>query len=170
MNRTVVALIWQRFLPYHVARIRHAQKVLDGRGVQLVPIEVCKKDEIYRNVVPETDLEGAICCFEERGYSSLSAMEVSRRIESMLHELKPNVIFAPAPAFPEGVGAIRYRNRSTARILIMDDIWDGSAKMGRHFTCFILAVVSWSSALCGPSPTTTSSQASSTESFRRYKR
>jgi glycosyltransferase involved in cell wall biosynthesis len=48
-----------------------------------------------------------------------------------LLQLGPDVVFAPATPFPEGMAAIRYRQIAGKRVFIMDDSWEGTDTRGR---------------------------------------
>ena len=42
-----VMIIWTKFLPYHIARIKHLKKRLDEIGCALTAVEVASQDELY---------------------------------------------------------------------------------------------------------------------------
>jgi hypothetical protein len=60
-----IAIIWQRFLPYHVARIKHLNERLEELGHKLHAIEVATQDLSYG--FPEKPLAkngfSRVCCF-----------------------------------------------------------------------------------------------------------
>jgi glycosyltransferase involved in cell wall biosynthesis len=126
-----VAIIWQRFLPYHTARLRHLRKRLVERGDGLTAIEVASSDESYAfpDASEERDL-GHICCFPGTSYHGLKADEVLYAVLATLRRVQPDVVFAPATPFPEGMAAIRYRIESGCRTVLMDDAWEHTDRRG----------------------------------------
>ncbi len=126
-----IAIIWQRFLPYHVARIRHLRKKLDERGYGLTAIEVASSDESYGflDSSEEKDFE-YICCFPGKSYHQLSAGEVLDAVSSTLRRIRAEIVFAPATPFPEGMAAVRYRVERGCRTVLMDDAWEHTDQRG----------------------------------------
>jgi hypothetical protein len=45
--------------------------------------------------------------------------------------LAPSTVFAPAPAFAEGAGALHYKVRHGGRLVLMDDAWSVTDQRGR---------------------------------------
>jgi glycosyltransferase involved in cell wall biosynthesis len=126
-----VAIIWQRFLPYHTARLRHLRKRLIERGDVLTAIEVASSDESY--AFPDAS-EGKdfdyTCCFPGTSYHGLAANEVLDSVLATLRKIQPDIVFAPATPFPEGMAAIRYRLESGCRTVLMDDAWEHTDRRG----------------------------------------
>lgn len=126
-----IAIIWQRFLPYHLARIRHASRKLKKLGYRFTAIEVASQDISYGFPIDSGGNEAEyICCFPGESYHDHSAREVRRRVLEVLTDAKPDVVFSPAIAFPEGMAALAYRLKSGARVVIMDDAWEHTARKG----------------------------------------
>jgi 1,2-diacylglycerol 3-alpha-glucosyltransferase len=126
-----IAIIWQRFLPYHSARIRHLNKRLGELGFRLTAIEVASQDETYR--FPEKRYNSPlkhICCFPGESYHSHTAKEVYQKVFELLKDVKPDIVFAPAIAFPEGIAAVAHRLKYGARVVIMDDAWEHTDRKG----------------------------------------
>lgn len=126
-----MVIIWQRFLPYHRARIRHSQKHLASLGYRLTAIEVASQDATYGfDQDAQTDDFEHICCFPGSSYHDHTAAEVNRTVLKFLMRLQPEVIFAPATPFPEGMAADAYRLRSGCRRIMMDDAWEQTDRRG----------------------------------------
>lgn len=126
-----IAIIWQRFLPYHWARIRHANKRLSELEIQFTAIEVASQDVSYGFPVNSmNDKLNYICCFPGESYHSHKAKEVYNKVLEVLNDVKPDIVFAPAIAFPEGIAAVAYRMRSGARTVSMDDTWEHTDRRG----------------------------------------
>jgi glycosyltransferase involved in cell wall biosynthesis len=73
----------------------------------------------FKDVHPEIDtcLHGA--------YEDQTAALIVTETTDFLKNLEPDVVFAPGPSFPEGVAAMRYRNDTSAKLIVMDDSWEG---------------------------------------------
>jgi len=127
-----IAVIWQRFLPYHHARIRRLSESLTQQGIRLTAIEVASRDASYGFISSSSaDSTNSFCCFPDRTYHELTAREINTRVYAILMSLAPDVVFAPATPFPEGMAAVRYRLASGARVVIMDDAWEWTDQRGR---------------------------------------
>ena len=127
-------MIWQRFLPYHWARLRRLGERLAARGHRLTALEVASRDATYgfpedgadsRPSPPENG-----CAFPGAVYHELTVPGIRRRVLEELDRLDPDVVFAPATPFPEGMAAIAWRVRRGRRGVLMDDAWEGSDPRG----------------------------------------
>jgi len=130
-----IAIIWQRFLPYHIARIKHLWNKVSHVGYRLSAIEIAPQDTSYGFPEVSFSKDGFkhICCFPEVSYHQLKCNEIYKEVFALLMELKPDIIFAPATAFPEGMAGFAYRLTSGARVVMMDDVWE-HADHGSAFT------------------------------------
>lgn len=126
-----IAVIWQRFLPYHVARLRRLRERCAERGFRLTAIEAASQDASYGfdNALPEAGFEH-ICCFPETSYHDHQAAEIHDKVLAALNEARPDLIFAPATPFPEGMAAVAYRQRTGTRTFVMDDAWEHTDRRG----------------------------------------
>lgn len=131
-----IAVVWQRFLPYHVARIRRLRERCSALGYRLTAIEVASQDESYQMdfAIRPTDYD-RVCCFPGSSYHHHSARQIHAKVLAVLSELQPDVIFAPATPFPEGMAAVAYRHQSGSRMFLMDDAWEHTDRRG--------AIVHW---------------------------
>jgi glycosyltransferase involved in cell wall biosynthesis len=126
-----IAIIWQRYLPYHFARIRRLQECCYEIGYKLSAIEVASQDETYS--FPDTicgDFQH-YCCFPGKSYHRLGLDEIRREVLSTLETLQPDIVFAPATAFPEGMAAYAYCISTDIKAVMMDDAWTHSDQRGR---------------------------------------
>ena len=120
-----IAIIWQRFLPYHQARLRHAHARLERQGIKLTAIEVASQDDSY--AFPQSDSRSSfehICCFPGQSYHAYSARAIFRAVTEVLVRTGPDVIFAPATPFPEGMAAVAYRCHHNKKLVMMDDAFE----------------------------------------------
>jgi len=124
-----IAIIWQRFLPYHIARIKYLKNRLKPLGYRVTAIEVSSQDVSYGFPSNTQELEH-ICCFPKATYQTHKAKNIYKKVLGVLNNLKPDVVFAPATPFPEGMAAIAYRRINRKRVVIMDDAWEYSDRRG----------------------------------------
>jgi glycosyltransferase involved in cell wall biosynthesis len=127
-----VAVVWQRFLPYHAARLSHLSRRLAAAGSRLTGVEVASSDNAYPFPVsaPKEGDFVHVCCFPRSSYHNHTSGHIFRAVETVLRKLNPDVIFAPATPFPEGMAAVSHRCRSTARVIMMDDAWKQTDRGG----------------------------------------
>jgi glycosyltransferase involved in cell wall biosynthesis len=104
-------------------------------GYRLSAIEIAPQDTSYGFPEVSFSKDGFkhICCFPEVSYHQLKCNEIYKEVFALLMELKPDIIFAPATPFPEGMAAFGYRLTSGARVVMMDDVWE-HADHGSAFT------------------------------------
>lgn len=126
-----VAVIWQRFLPNHAARIRHLQERLSRLGHRLTAIEVASQDASY-GFPPEEQSDGMKwrCCFPGEKYHDLKVSKIHSSVLATLNEVRPDLVFAPATPFPEGMAAISYRMTSGSIGFMTDDAWEHTDRKG----------------------------------------
>jgi glycosyltransferase involved in cell wall biosynthesis len=126
-----IAIIWTKFLPYHIARIRHLRKRLAEHGHTLTAIEVASKDALYP--FPEeagSQEENYICVFSGASYRKLPPLTINTRIFNALRTVDPDVLIGPATPFPSGMAAIRYALCYHRFSIMMDDAWEYSDRRG----------------------------------------
>ena len=126
-----IAIIWQRFLPYHIARLKRLHDICNAAGHTIIAIEIAANDESYKDITApaKTDFE-YICCFPETIYHNLNLKDIRAKVTEVLTSIDPNVIFAPATPFPEGMAAILYRTNYNKKVIVMDDAWQHTDRKG----------------------------------------
>lgn len=123
-----VVFIYQRMLPYHQARFAAVSEALKNLGRVCLALEVASFDRVYGRLAVASPVftEGQstiLCLFPDKDYLNLTPQQVSGAVFSALLNLEPSVVFAPAPAFAEGAGALHYKVRHGGRLIMMDDAW-----------------------------------------------
>lgn len=126
-----IAVIFQRFLPYHVARIGRLVEKAARVGHTVTPIEVASQDRAY-SFPSGTDNRALrhVCCFPGTNYHVLTTSGILGGVGRVLRQIRPDVVFSHASPFPEGMAAIRYRQQSGNKVIIMDDAWEHSDQRG----------------------------------------
>jgi glycosyltransferase involved in cell wall biosynthesis len=126
-----VVLIYQRMLPYHKARFRAIAASLATEGKTCLALEVAGSDASYGQLDDDVELTSfsqpsngrAVCLFPNHDYLQLAPKRVADAVECALRDIAPAVLFAPAPAFAEGAGALHYKVRHGVKLILMDDAW-----------------------------------------------
>jgi glycosyltransferase involved in cell wall biosynthesis len=127
-----IVVIWQRFLPYHVARLTHLAQKLAEAGHRLTAVEVAVDDHSYGfpdASSKEKEFEH-VCCFGGSSYHDHRSREIFKAVSAVLEKISPDVVLAPATPFPEGMAAVVYRCRFAKRVVMMDDAWEYVDKSG----------------------------------------
>lgn len=119
-----VAFVIRTFQPYHRARMSRLREALRPRGVRVCEIEVASRDAAYGFAASDAgSSEDRFCCFPGVDYQSLEPRTIHAEVTKMLRALGPDVVVGHATPFPEGMAAIAYRNRTAARVYVVDDAW-----------------------------------------------
>ena len=136
-----VVFVYQHMLPYHLVRFSAVSEALRRRGRDCVALEVASFDRGYGQLddAPPSHAEAQdsmVCLFASSDYLDLKPRQVSNAVLNALHRLEPSVVFAPAPAFAEGAGALHYKVRKGGKLVLMDDAWE----MTEHRSRFVRLV------------------------------
>jgi glycosyltransferase involved in cell wall biosynthesis len=123
--------MWTKFLPYHLARIRHLRERFLAIDWHLTAIEVASKDALYPfpEIVPNRDND-YICLFTGKSYRALSPNTIHATALRALENIQPDAVIAPATPFPSGMASIKYSLGHKSLIIMMDDAWEDSDKRG----------------------------------------
>ena len=126
-----VVIMWTKFLPYHVARIRHLRNRLHALGWFLTAIEVASKDALYP-FPQDASKKGDdyICLFSGESYRELSPYIIHKKTLSAIESLRPDAVIAPATPFPSGMASVKYGLDHDKLCIMMDDAWEYSDKRG----------------------------------------
>ena len=135
---STVAVIYQRMLPYHVARFNAIQDTFLSHGRKAFAFSVAEMDLTYGRIDDaiatfsshSSDVGPVICLFPGANYINLSPRDVARGVRQALRSIGARVVFAPAPAFSEGAGALHYKVINGGRLIIMDDAWEATDHRG----------------------------------------
>lgn len=140
-----VVFVYQRMLPYHQARFAAVSAALHRQGRACVAVEVASFDRGYGQLsdtlTAQVNAPGAVqTLFAGADYLDLAPKQVAKAVFDALCRLSPTTVFAPAPAFAEGAGALHYKVRRGGRLVLMDDAWAKTDHRGR-FTHWVKQVL-----------------------------
>jgi glycosyltransferase involved in cell wall biosynthesis len=71
-----------------------------------------------------------VCCFPGSSYHAHTSDGIFKAVSAILENIRPDIVFAPATPFPEGMAAVTYRCRSATRVVMMDDAWEHTDRSG----------------------------------------
>lgn len=120
-------------LPYHRARFAALQSRLGELGATCVAIQVARSDSSYGDIDSnpwQSHSASVITLFDNGDYLGLKAREVAARVCESLVNMKADVVFAPAPAFAEGAGALHYKVGYGGKLILMDNAWSATDHKG----------------------------------------
>lgn len=105
----LIAVIWSRFGPYHLARLRGAAEVAASRDDTIIGIEIARRDTVYdwSNIAGVGALEH-ITLFDREVYEDIPASVIRRRIAATLTNLAPDAVAINGWAAPEARAALRW--------------------------------------------------------------
>ncbi len=121
-----VVVIWQRFGPYHLARLEGAANVLASSGTRVVGLEVAAQDE-YDWLPAGSPFVQRHTVFPSRRYSTLSARNIRRGIVEALDHLQPSAVCINGWSVPEAVAALAWCRTHRRRAILMSESFEPSS-------------------------------------------
>jgi len=121
-----VAVVWQRFGPYHLARLRGAAEVLEEHGVEVHGIEIAREDPEYRWDVIEAADEPFFrhTLFPTANYGDLPTSSLSSRLREALGVIDPDAVAINGWAVPEAQCALSWCRRNRRIPILMSETFD----------------------------------------------
>ena len=115
-----VAIVYARFGPYHVARLRGVAAVFERKGWDVVGVEVYPDDRFYAwDKLECADGPRRVDALPGRQHKECSAREVHRAVTAVLARENPDAVALPGWAFRYSMTGLRWcrRNRRTAVLM-----------------------------------------------------
>lgn len=119
----IIALLWRSYLPYHAARLVSAANNPALSDVRIVGMQVTSDAAGYEFLSGTNAAADVVTCLPGAHFSHIAGAQVYDATLAALRRVAPQLVFAPASPFPEGMAAVRYARASGARVFIMDDSW-----------------------------------------------
>ncbi|MGJ8696668.1 MAG: glycosyltransferase family 4 protein [Verrucomicrobiaceae bacterium] len=110
---------FERYGPYHHARLQSAREALEPRGWEVIGLEVAGDDEVYGWEVGEG--AGVVRVFEEGSYQSRFGWMISRKVTQALEELKPDAVAIAGYASPDARACLKWCRKAGARAILMSE-------------------------------------------------
>jgi glycosyltransferase involved in cell wall biosynthesis len=117
-----VAIIYNRFGPYHVARLCGAESVLAPRGLAALGIEVCPDDMFYSWSKVEDAVEvRRVPLFPGCAYGDISRRQIADSVRRVLDREQPEAVACPGWYYAEALaGAAWCRTNGKCAILMSE--------------------------------------------------
>jgi len=115
-------MIYSKFGPFHVARLRAAAGEGRRNGDRLTSIELAgsQADYGWAAMPPTPDFESR-CLFPERDYWQLRGHELRRKLLAALHEIDPDVVMVPGWSAREARATLAWCLRNGVPRVIVSD-------------------------------------------------
>ena len=124
-----IAILWQRFGPYHLARLRSA-----GQWFERVDaIEVAAKDQYRWDSVATADAIRRHCLFPDSTYESLRSRAIAKATFAKLDDLRPDVVAVNGWAVAEAVAALKWARQNKKRAILMCESHKASSNRLKEF-------------------------------------
>ena len=124
---TKIAIIYARFGPYHVARLRGAAAMGADNGWETIGIEVCPDDRVYAwDKVSNHGTSRCIGLLDGCEYSDCTWREIAAAVTAALAKEMPDVVVSPGWAFSESIAAAKWCRRNNKKSILMSESckWD----------------------------------------------
>ena len=124
-SKQTVVIIWRRFGPYHLARLRGATDELANHGWQVIGLEIAGSDHYDWKPISNKELS-IRTLFKERQYESIAHSEIRRSVFEILDEINPGAIAINGWSVPEAVAAARWCHSRKRFSILMSESFQPS--------------------------------------------
>lgn len=144
------AVIWARFGPYHLARLKAASAALAAHGGTVIGVEVARSDATYDwAVVDGSDGFERKTLFPGGRYEDQTGRQIVRAVGSVLDDLRPDAVAINGWSVPEARGALKWCNAKGVKAILMSEskrddkrrYWPKEFIKRRLINCFDAAIV-----------------------------
>jgi hypothetical protein len=102
-----IAVIWSRFGPYHVARLRGAVPIAAAHGARVYGIEIARRDALYEwDAVDRSDSFEHITLFDRETHQDIHTRDIQARLIPTLEAIAPDAVAVNGWAVAEARAAI----------------------------------------------------------------
>lgn len=112
-----LAILWQRFGPYHLARLEGAARHFP----EVVGIEVAGRDHYAWEMSGKCPPLARRTLFPDRNYESLKSSEIRTALSLELSRINPDAVAINGWAVPEAIAALRWCRRNKRRAIVMSE-------------------------------------------------
>ncbi len=127
-----IAVIWSRFGPYHVARLRGAVGIAATHGASIYGIEIARRDAQYEwDAVDRSDSFEHITLFDRETHQDIHTRDIQAKLIPTLEAIAPDAIAVNGWAVAEAQAAINWCNggRRAAAIVMSETKADDSPRV-----------------------------------------
>lgn len=120
-----IAILWPRFGPYHLARLRGATERCAARGARIVGLEIAQQDHYAWDLREGADGFDRHTVFPEARYDALTSRQIGRGVAQALDAIRPAAVAINGWSVPEARAALAWCRRRGARAVLMSETkWD----------------------------------------------
>ncbi len=130
-RRQVLAIIWQRFGPYHYARMAAASDLFLQLGWEVRGIEIANADH-YAWQAESPESLGIDTLFLDRTYESLSKRDIRNRVVQHLDSVRPDAVAINGWAVPEALAAASWCRGANSRPILMSESHSSSGNWAKE--------------------------------------
>lgn len=119
MSQQRIALLWQRYGPYHAARLRGLIDAAKTRGWEAFGIEVASRDEYAWSSLGGA--ESLRTLFPSSEYRDISKRQLSMQLEKVLQREGTTAVCVNGWSVPEAVAARKWGLRQRIPVILMSE-------------------------------------------------
>lgn len=112
-------VLWQRFGPYHYARLSATARTLAQEGWELVAVQVSDSDEYEWSATAGEGKCQVVTLFPDRGYGEISRKEIATELGRVFSDLDPAAVAINGWSVPEAVAAADWCRRRRCPAILM---------------------------------------------------
>lgn len=128
-TRPVVATLFSRFGPYHLARLKGSEEVIAQAGGRAVAISVAGTDRVYAwDPVEAIPIQNSETLFSDMQYEEIDAPRLIERLNVVLDRLNPVVLALPGWSFAEAMAGLAWCRKNRRAAVLMSE-----SAQGDHF-------------------------------------
>lgn len=116
-----IAILWLRFGPYHLARLRGAAEQGAARGARIIGLEIAQQDHYAWDYRADADGFDRHTVFPGAHYDALTPRQIRRGVTQALDALRPAAVAINGWSVPEARAALAWCRRRGARAILMSE-------------------------------------------------
>ena len=149
-----LAIHWEQFGPYHIARLQAAFETLQRQHVRVVGVETATWTDTYlwKPIDDELPFERYVA-FPDRQAQNLPSLAKWQGIWRLLDRLQPDMMAIPGFSTADALGALAWcRVHGRPTILMSESKWDDRQRFAWKEWVKARIVALYAAALCGGTP------------------
>lgn len=149
-----LCVLWARFGPYHLARLRALHTLLETRGVRLVGLETSRTDETYAWRIEErsTDFRREVALTQGTAETTRPSA-IRSAIRAALDRVDPDAVAIPSYSTPDAHAALAWcRQHRRVAVMLFDSRAEDAERLGWRETIKRALVSEYDAALVAGTP------------------